>query len=169
VLLGMMLAFEPAERGIMQRPPRPPAAPILDRLLVERVVLVGLLLLVGAFGLFELALHRGQSVSEARTIATNVFVLVQTFYLFNCRSLVRPLWSLAVFSNPWVWIGSGAMLAAQLAFTYVPAFNRMFHTAPISLSDWLMIGGFALACLSVVELEKRWRASRGRRPRRLAE
>jgi cation-transporting ATPase F len=30
VLLGLPLAFEPAERGIMRRPPRPPGAPVLD-------------------------------------------------------------------------------------------------------------------------------------------
>jgi hypothetical protein len=45
VLLGLMLAFEPVEKGLMRRPPRPPASPILDRPLIARIVLVSVLLL----------------------------------------------------------------------------------------------------------------------------
>ncbi|RXZ44118.1 cation-translocating P-type ATPase [Crenobacter cavernae] len=158
ILLGMMLAFEPAERGIMQRPPRSPAAPILDRVLVQRILLVSVLLLSGAFGLFELALQQGHSLAQARTVAVNVFVLVQTGYLFNCRSLTQPVWSVAPFSNPSIWIGSGAMVALQIAFTYVPAFNRIFHTAPIGFTAWLPIVAFAVACLAIIEAEKKWYA-----------
>jgi magnesium-transporting ATPase (P-type) len=162
VLLGMMLAFEPAESGIMQRRPRPPSAPILDRELIQRCLLVSVLLLAGSFGLFEWALYRGQSLAEARTIAANVFVLVETAYLFNCRSLTRPFWTVELFSNLWVWVGSGAMLALQLVFTYVPAFNRVFQTAPISVNDWFSIIAIAVLCAAIVEAEKWWHASRVR-------
>ena len=54
-----MLAFEPKEAGIMQRPPRSPETPILTGVLIRRIVLVGALLLAGAFGLFEWADRRG--------------------------------------------------------------------------------------------------------------
>ena len=160
VLLGMMLAFEPAESGIMQRRPRPPSARILDQGLIQRCLLVSVLLLAGSFSLFELALHRGQSLAEARTIAANVFVLVETVYLFNCRSLTNPFWMIGLFSNPWVWVGSGAMIALQLVFTYVPAFNRVFQTAPIRVSDWFSIIAIATLCAAIVEMEKWWHASR---------
>ena len=158
VLLGLMLAFEPAERGIMQRRPRPPDAPILDRVLLMRTVLVILFLLGGAFGLFELALHRGQPVNEARTIAADLFVMVETFYLFNCRSLTRPFGSSGV--NLWVWIGSAVMLTLQAVFTYVPVFNRTFQTAPIGFRDWIWIIATAATCAVAVEVEK-WLHSSG--------
>ncbi|MEW5789646.1 MAG: HAD-IC family P-type ATPase [Pseudomonadota bacterium] len=158
VLLGLTLAFEPPEKGIMRRPPRPPAAPLLDRVLVWRIVLVGVLMLLGSFGLFLLELERGASLAEARTVAANVFVMVETVYLFNCRSLTRSFWSVGVFSNHWVWLGSGLMLALQLAFTYLPLFNTLFHTAPIGLESWLAILAFALASGGVVGIEKTLRA-----------
>ncbi len=160
IFLGLMLAFEPAEPGIMQRPPRSPAAPILDRVLLRPILLVSLLLLSGAFGLFELALYRGQSVAEARTVAANVFVMVEIFYLFNCRSLTRSFWSAGLFSNPWVWFGGGAMIALQMVFTYLPTFNRVFQTAAIGAQEWLSIVAFASGCAAIVEIEKRWRSSR---------
>ena len=160
VFLGLALAFEPAEPGIMRRPPRPPATPVLDSALVVRIVLVGVLLLAGAFGSFLLELARGYSLAEARTLAVNVFVLVETAYLFNCRSLVRPVVRLPALSNPWVWAGAGTMLALQLLFTYAPPMNRLFATAPVRAEAWLEIGAFALACLLVVDMEKAWRRRR---------
>jgi cation-transporting ATPase F len=154
VLLGLTLAFEPAEKGIMRRRPRPPTAPILDRVLVWRILLVGVLLLLGSFGLFLLELERGGSLAEARTVAANVFVMVETVYLFNCRSLTRSFWAVGLFSNRWVWAGVATMLGLQLAFTYLPLFNTLFHTAPIDATAWLGIVAFALACGVIVGAEK---------------
>ena len=154
VLLGLPLAFEPVEGQIMRRPPRPPAAPILDGVLVMRIVLVGILMLAGSFGLFLLALERGQSLAEARSIAVNVFVMIETVYLFNCRSLTRPVWAIAPFSNPWVWAGAGATLLLQLIFTYLPVFQQIFDTAAIGLAAWGEIGAVALLAMGVMESEK---------------
>jgi len=53
VLLGLMLAFEGKEPGIMERPPRRPDTPVLTRTLGFRIGLVSLMLLLSAFGLFE--------------------------------------------------------------------------------------------------------------------
>jgi cation-transporting P-type ATPase F len=161
IFLGMMLAFEPPEPGLMQRPPRPPGAPLLDRVLLQRTVLVSLCLLVSAFGLFELALQKGRSVAEARTLATNLFVMVELVYLFNCRSLSGAFWSNRF--NPWVWVGSAVMLDLQMAFTYAPAFNRTFQSAPLGWGDWGLIAALALACGMMVELEKGWRRAVKRR------
>lgn len=161
VLLGLPLAFEPVEADVMHRPPRPPSAPILDRVLLRRILLVGLLMLAGSFGLFLLALERGQSLAEARSIAVNVFVMIEMAYLFNCRSLARPLWRVAPFSNPWVWGGAAAMLLLQSALTYLPVLQRVFGTAALGVQAWLEIAAVALAALSVIEGEKAWRRSDG--------
>ena len=158
VLLGLPLAFEPAERGIMQRPPRRPGAPVLDAVLVERVVLVGILMLAGAFGMFLLALERGQPMAEARTIAMNMFVAIEIGYLFSCRSLRLPLTAVAAFSNPWIWWGVGLQFLLQMAITYLAPLNAAFATAPISASAWGEITAIALVATGIVELEKRWRA-----------
>jgi magnesium-transporting ATPase (P-type) len=160
VLLGLPLAFEPVEGKVMHRPPRPPQAPILDRVLIQRILLVGTLMLAASFGLFLLALERGQSLAEARSIAVNVFVMIELVYLFNCRSLERPLWRVAPFSNPWVWGGALGMLLLQLAFTYLPVFQQLFGTAPIGAQAWLEIAAVALVALLVIEGEKALRRER---------
>jgi len=154
VLLGLMLAFEPKEPGIMSRPPRDPKTPILTRELIGRILIVSALLLIGAFGLFEWELMQGAGISEARTVAVNVFVIVELFYLFNCRSLTKSVFRLGLFSNPWVWGGVTIMVILQLLYTYLPAMNRLFHSAPISIEAWGRILAVALIAFFVVGFEK---------------
>lgn len=167
VLLGLMLAFEPKEPGIMHRPPRNPKTPILTPELVWRIFIVGGILLLGAFGLFEWELIRGASVEEARTVAVNVFVMVELFYLFNCRSLTKSMFQVGFFANPWVFLGVSVMTALQLLYTYLPSMNWMFHSAPISIEAWGRILAVSFIAYSVVGAEK-WvrRTIAGRRKRK---
>jgi len=155
VSLGLMLAFEPKEEGIMVRPPRDPYARLLSVPLMMRVGLVSLLLLTGAFGLFEWAQWSGATVAEARTVAVNVIVFGELFYLFNCRSLTRSMFRIGLFTNPAAIGGAFGMIVLQLAFTYVPPMNRLFGTAPIGLTAWGAILVFGLALYLIVEIEKR--------------
>jgi cation-transporting P-type ATPase F len=155
VLLGLMLVFEPKEPGIMQRMPRDPEEPVLSKILIWRIVIVGFLLLIGSFGLFELELMMGASVNEARTVAVNVFVMVELFYLFNCRSLTKSPLSLGFFSNMWVFAGASVMILLQLLFTYLPLMNTAFHSSPIGANSWLRILGAGVIVLFVVEIEKK--------------
>jgi len=160
VLLGMPLAFEPIEPGIMRRPPRRLDMPVLDGALIRRIVLVSFLLLAGAFGLFLRELGLGHSLAEARTVAVNVFVMVEMLYLFNCRSLTRSFWRVGLFTNLWVWGGVAIMLLLQLLLTYSPFLNAIFQTAPIGWRQWLEIVAFAWFASLVIALEKYWTVHR---------
>lgn len=153
--LGMMLAFEPKEPGIMDRPPRDPARPILDKTILKRVGIVSALLLVCAFGLFKWEIVNGASVEKARTMAVNVFVVIEAFYLFNARSFSRSPFKLGFMSNTWVIGGFFSMMLLQLLFTYAPVMNKLFASAPIGLLDWLKIITCGLLVYGIVEYEKK--------------
>ena len=157
VLLGLMLTFEPRESDIMERPPRDPKLPMLTGDLIFRIFFVGFLMLLGGFGLFELAELRGIEIAKARTIAVNVFVIIEIFYLFNCRSLDYSVFRIGFFTNPWVFAGVAVMIVLQLLFTYLPLANRIFQSAPIGLIDWSKVIVFALIVYFLVEFEKRLR------------
>lgn len=154
VLLGLMLAFEDREPGIMERPPRRPETPVLTRELSLRIGLVSLMLLVGAFGLFEWSLSQGQSLETARTVAVNMFVFGELFYLFNCRSLRYSMFKLGVFSNRWLIVGVTTMIALQMLLTYSSTMNRLFGTAPIGIIEWICVLTGGLIIYTVVGAEK---------------
>lgn len=153
VLLGLGLAFEPKEPMIMQRPPRAPGAPIISAAVMVRIVIAGLILLVCAFAVFEWANGRGVSLAAARTAAVNVFMAVQLFYLFACRSLRRSLFTYNPFSNWVVVAGALAVIGLQLLFTYAPFMNIAFRTAPPPAAEWgiyALIGIGAMVFMDLV-------------------
>ncbi|MBS2031275.1 MAG: HAD-IC family P-type ATPase [Deltaproteobacteria bacterium] len=167
VFLGLALAFEPKEAGIMARPPRARDTPILTAELVTRTLFISALLLVAAFGVFEWEQSVGEDLASARTAAVNVFVLVQGFYLFNCRSLTRSVFSVGLFSNLWAVGGLITMIAAQVAFTYLPILNHLFKSDPVRPLAWLWALLASLLGVLFVGLEKWVRGRiRKRRPRR---
>lgn len=158
LLLGLMLVFEPKEHDLMQRRPRDPTEPILTFALLMRTGFVTLIILAGAFGLFVWEQAQGASLAEARTVVANVIVVVEIFYLFNCRSLSHSAFSIGIFSNPWVIFGAGAMLAAQILFTYAPFMNHLFHTAPLPLEAWLHVFAVGIVAFAAIGTEKWLRA-----------
>jgi cation-transporting P-type ATPase F len=164
VLLGLTLAFEPKEPGIMDRPPRPTNEPILTRDLIMRTLLVGFLLLVAAFGLYLYERRiLGTEVAEARTVATTVFVVLESFYLLSCRSLVRPMREIGFFSNMWVYYGIAAMFFFQALFIYLPIMNLLFGSAPLDAMQVLRIFAAGVGLLVIVTIEKTIRFSINRR------
>ena len=153
-VLGIVLAVEPKEPGIMARPPRNPQAPILSRELSVRVLIVGITILIGAFGLFELELMAGASVAQARTVAVNVVVVVEMFYLLNCRSLTQSPLRIGFFSNPWAILGLIVLAGLQVLFSTAPVLNNYLSSAPISLASWGRVIAVGFAGYLIIELEK---------------
>lgn len=157
VLLGTMLAFEVQEPGIMQRPPRPPRQPLLNRAATQWIVIVGIILCAVAFSVYRWELFDIESTTPteaAQASAVNAIVFGQIFLLFNCRSLQHTIFKLGVFSNRLLLLGVSLMIAAQLLFTYSPKMNHIFKTAPIFPTDWFVIIAAGLAIYLLIEGEK---------------
>jgi Ca2+-transporting ATPase len=158
VLLGLMLAFEPKEPGIMDRPPRPSEQPILTMDLIMRTLLVGTLMMISAFGLYIYEVdYLNQSVSYGQTVATSVFVFMEAAYLFNCRSMVRPLSEIGFFTNKWIFIGIGAMIFFQLLYIYTSVMNTLFNSSPLEMDAWWRIIGVSVSLFIIITIEKRIR------------
>ncbi len=155
VTLALTLAFEPAERNVMQRSPRDPKEPILSGFLIWRIVFVSLILVTGTFGLFLWERDQGASIELARTVAVNTLVMFEVFYLLSARSLLAPaLTREGLAGNRYVLYAIGLLLLFQIAFTYLPPMQALFATTAMDLDDWLRVILVASSVLILVELEK---------------
>ncbi|AWB92340.1 cation-translocating P-type ATPase [Aeromicrobium chenweiae] len=154
VALGLTLAWEAKEPGIMARPPRDPRAPLFGRPLAVRTVLVSVLLVLGTWWVYRYEIDSGASLDVSRTAAVNLFVMVEAFYLFSCRTLTRPGWQAGLLANPYLIVGVALQAVGQLALTYVPAMNTLFQTAPIGWDSWLRIVVVAAVVSAVVAVMK---------------
>ena len=155
ITLDMALAFEPAEPGVMQRPPRPPNEPLITRLLLMRIVFVSVLMMGASFWVFDWELSRGSSIEVARTAVVNMLVMGEIVYLFNVRRFTGNAFALETLRGNAVaiWV-SLITLAMQLLFTYAPPMQKLFKTAPLDATAWTLIAALSLGIFAAVEAEK---------------
>jgi Ca2+-transporting ATPase len=156
-LQDVALAFEPGEKGILDRPPRNPLEGLMSRLLVERTLLVGVLIAAGVVYNFVTALNAGDSLEKARTVAVTTMVFFQFFQAWNSRSELQSIFRIQLLSNPFLFFSMIAAFLAQLAVIYVPSLQWIFRTEPISTGEWLRILIVASSVIAAVEADKFFR------------
>ncbi|MDZ4176204.1 MAG: HAD-IC family P-type ATPase, partial [Hydrogenophaga sp.] len=155
VTLALALSFEPAELGIMERPPRPMGEPLITRLLFTRIVFVSLLMVAASFGVFNWELARGSTIEVARTAVVNMLVFGELVYLFNARYFVATaLRRDTLTGNPMALWASVILIVLQMLITYAPPMQALFGTAALDGTSWLLITALAAAVFLVVEAEK---------------
>ncbi|MFO7961756.1 MAG: HAD-IC family P-type ATPase, partial [Nitriliruptoraceae bacterium] len=118
-IADVALAFEPGEKALFRRPPRPKSEGVLDRTLIERLVIVGIWLAIGTLGVFWWSWEvRGDDVDLARTIAVTTLVLFQKVHVFNCRSEDVSIFRKSLLSNKLLFAGVMTSLAVHVGALY---------------------------------------------------
>ena len=154
IFLGLMLVFEKGEENIMKRSPRDPKEPILTKEIIWQMLVVGIYMLVASYGMFNYALSLGHSVEYARTVAVNIFVFVELFYLFNCKELQNSVFKTNIFNNQYLLLGVGLMALVQVAFTHAPFMNNIFKSEALEFGTWVEIIVISFSVMFVVEIKR---------------
>jgi Ca2+-transporting ATPase len=157
-LPGLALAVEPEERGIMQRPPRPPQESFFAHGMWQHMIWVGLLMAGTALLTQAWAYHTGSA--HWQTMVFTVLALSQLGHVLAIRSEKESLFRQGLWSNRalfWTVLGTTIL---QLTTVYVESLNPVFKTEP--LSGWEL--AFSLLASAVVfvavEIEK-WMVRHG--------
>lgn len=155
VTLSLAIAFEKPEPGLMSRPPRDPAAALVNGFMLWRIAFVTLLLVTTSFGLFLWTMEHTGSIETARTAAVNTLVGGQIFYLFNCRRLTGPVLSReGLLGNPHALQAIALLVVLQLGLTYLGPMQTLFGTAALSATSWGLVLAAGFLLLIAVEVEK---------------
>jgi Ca2+-transporting ATPase len=154
-LPGLALAAEPTERGIMQRPPRPPAESIFAHGMWQHILGVGLLLGGLCLGIQAWAIATGHA--HWQTMVFTVLTLGQMAHVMAIRSETEPLWRLGLGTNKPLLAAVLLTFVLQMATIYVPFLNPIFKTEPLSLAELALCLAAAAVVWVAVELEKTWR------------
>jgi potassium/sodium efflux P-type ATPase len=157
VTLALALVFEPAEPGLMDRPPRSPKAQLIGARDLALVAFASVLVAAATFAVFSIERAVGAGTAYSQTAAVATLVLGQLMYLFSCRNLHGSAFAKGMFaSNPMVWKMSGLLIALQLLFTYLPFMQDWFAVTAISARTWGISLLAALIVFALVELFKLW-------------
>jgi Ca2+-transporting ATPase len=155
-LPGLALSVEPAEKRIMERPPRHPRESIFAHGMAVHIIWVGLLM--GALSLFTQAWSIGSGLDQARwqTMVFTVLCLSQMGHVLAIRSERESLFRIGLFSNKFLFSAVLLTFLLQMATIYVPFLNPIFKTAPLSLNELALSLVISSGVFFAVEIEKWW-------------
>ncbi len=167
-LQDVALAFEKAEPGLLDQPPRHPGEGVINQKVLYRLVLVATLITVLTMGVFYWMLQGGASLAEARSVAMTQMVMFQFFHVFNSRSLRRSIFQVPLTANPFLAVSITLALGAQLAVLHLPFMQAIFNTMPLTLDQWGMVIAVGALIVVAAEIDKvylRWRDRQARAER----
>ena len=154
-LPAIALGLDPAEKDIMERPPRKDTSlfggGMGSRIAVEGMM-IGMLALI-AFGIGHIYFDGGKEYITGRTMAFAVLSLSQLVHAFNMRT-EHSLTQISLSSNPFL-VGAffvGCIL--QVGVIMAGSLAAVFKVCPLGWMEWMIVAGLALVPLPVVELEK---------------
>lgn len=148
------LAFEAGEPGMMRRPPRRPEEGIINRRMIEQVVLSGLTIGLVGFGLWVYLLGAGWEESAARNLVLLLVVLFENYHVLNCRSEYASVFRVPFRNNPLVFVAVFAALGLHLLMTHIPLMQSLLQITPVTLQEFLVLAVLAATVLIVMEVYK---------------
>jgi Ca2+-transporting ATPase len=151
-LPGLAFTAEPAEPGIMSRPPRPPEESIFAHGMWQYILWVGLL--VGGVSIASQAWAISRGAEHWQTVVFTVLTLSQLFHSLAIRSESASLFSIGLLSNRPMLGAVLFTLSMQMAVIYLPFLNELFHTQPLPMFDLMVCFMFSSLVLIAVEMQK---------------
>ena len=153
VFPALALGVSEGASEIMQRPPRPPAEPLLTRSRWLAVVGFAVLLTVVVLGGFWLALEVLElDDAGAVSIAFSILALAQVFHVFNLASPASGALSNEVTRNPWVWGAVALCVGLVLAGVYTPGLSDVLQVRDPGARGWMLVVAASLIPLVLGQL-----------------
>ncbi len=152
------LAFERKEPGVLRRPPRSPAEEILDRRMIEQVLMSGFVMGLGSFLVFYWLVEvSGWSHFSASNVLLLALVLFENVHVFNSRSELRSVFRVPLAANPFVVASVFLAQGLHLGAMYTPGLRSVLDIEPVNIGTWLTMLGISLSILVTAEVYKRYR------------
>ena len=155
---ALALGVDPAEPGLMQRPPRPASERVITGEMWRGIVFVGMVMAIGALYVLDTALPGGfvqgaGTLRHAQTMVFTTLMLFQLFNLFNARSDEETAFR-GVLENRWLLGAIALSVVLQISAVYAPFLQRAFSTERLTMGDWLRCTAVASSVLWLREIQK---------------
>jgi Ca2+-transporting ATPase len=151
-LLGVGLGVEPAERGVMKRPPVSPKAGIFSGGITGQIfrmgTVIGLLSLLVGLGGWYLGYENWQ------TMMFTSLAFAQIWQAIGTRSVHDSIFTTGLFTNPTMAALLVLTTLLQLSTVYVPFMRQFLGTLSLGIAELLICVGATSVVLLFTEIEK---------------
>ena len=152
---AMSLSFDEVDEDVMKDKPRRKNEPILDHRHKALMAFYAVIMDLALFGLFYYFWKTSNNLDYARTITFVGLGLASLFYIYAVRGLRLSIFKLNPFSNRFLNITTVVGVLLFLVALYVPFFNNILRTVPLGVTEWLILGSYALMSIIVYEIGKK--------------
>jgi len=143
---AIALSMDPPENDLMDRPPRDPNESILFGRFASTLASV-VTQFLGTAGVFYVAYYiMKEPLDEARTLALVQCVLQELVTVFNCRSEKHNAFKVGFLTNKFLF----ASVVVCALLTGLLPYTMLLGTAPMSLTDWILISPISLLGLLIL-------------------
>lgn len=163
-LPALALGMEPAEKDIMNYPPRKTGKSMFSGkigrdILIQGVVQTGLVMLAYCIGSYVMeGAHQALDHKEGMTMAFITLSFIQLFHAYNMRSQTHTIFNKKLLKNKMMNIsfivGVILMVLAVNLDTWIPGEIEIFGTTQINAVDWVICIACAFSIIPAVEIQK---------------
>ncbi len=150
-LPGLALVKEPAEKNIMQLPPRPPKENLFAGGMVAKILITGTILAIASISIQWWAVLQQYPVKIQQTMVFTTLCFVQLGNALSVRSVYQSIFAKGVFANKAIWGAIALTVILQLLLVYVPFLQPIFKTAALPVNAMLAI--IIVTAVSVLLIE----------------
>lgn len=151
---AVALGFEETEHDVMHRPPYNPREGIFARGLGWQILIMGFIIGLISVGVGYWFWDGGKGSNAWQTMVFTMLTFCQMAYALCVRKQHRSLFMHSWLSNPVLLLAIGVTLTLQLILIYVPFFNNIFKTQPLSLPELGICAAGAMAVILITEVKK---------------
>ena len=152
---ALALGLEKGDPDTMDRPPRRPDEPVINREMIVMVIVQSLAIMVAVLTVFWIGLTWfPDKLRHAETMAFATLSISELFRAYTARSERHSLFSIGVFSNRYMQYAVASSLVILLAIIYVPALDPIFQTVFLTARDWLIMLPFIMLPAVTAEITK---------------
>jgi Ca2+-transporting ATPase len=133
---ALALGVEKGDPDIMDRPPRRPSEPIINRVLLTNITVQTIFKTGVTLAAFFLGLSQG-GIDEARSLAFTVLAFSELLRAYSARSEYFTIFRIGPLSNKWLQYAVLASAILLMAVVYIPFLQPIFDTMSLNLRDWV--------------------------------
>lgn len=151
---NIALTLEPKEKDAMLAKPRRRDEPLLTAEMKILVVAISLVSGIISLMVFVFSQSAGMDLQKASTIVFSILAVDSLIYVFNLRSLSTSVLKQDIFSNMYLIAALAAAFLLQFLAVYSPFLQKVLHTVPLGLADWIIVLSAGLFTAIAVEIIK---------------
>lgn len=152
------LGMEEKEKNTMDKKPRNPSEPIVDKKMAIAIAVQSIALAVATLASFKYGLHQYGDIKIARTFCFITLVTGELLRAYSARSEEISIFKMKLFSNKFLNKSVLASLAILLAVVYVPFLQTLFSTVSLNIMSLDIALLLSLVPLAGGEIAKKFKA-----------